>query len=310
MSFIRPEIIRPPSEHDSYYLPLTSGCSNNSCTFCNYSFTNLGIRDLADVKGEIDAMSAYVKSGMWMPGQPRIVYAILQEWDGRKVFLQDGDALVYPYPKLLEALQYLNQKFPDIRRIASYATPQDILRRSVAELKALKQQKLGILYMGVESGDDEVLGRIQKNVHHDQIVEAAKKVNQAGMLLSVTVILGLGGMKGSQRHVSETARILTEMDPDYAGALTLTLVPGTQLYKEWEQGEFELITPFDSLKELKSLVENATFTNCFFSSMHASNYFAIRGKMPEDRDKLLGQLNALLSRKDSRLLRPEFMRGL
>jgi radical SAM superfamily enzyme YgiQ (UPF0313 family) len=310
MSFIRPDIIRPPSEHDSYFLPLTSGCSNNSCTFCNYSFTNLGIRDLADVKGEIDAMSAYVKSGMWMPGQPRIVYAILQEWDGRKVFLQDGDALVYPYPKLLDALQYLNQKFPDIQRVASYATPQDILRRSVAELKALKEQKLGILYMGVESGDDEVLGRIQKNVHHDQIVEAAQKVKQAGMLLSVTVILGLGGVKGSQRHVSETARILTEMDPDYAGALTLTLVPGTQLYKEWELGDFELITPFDSLKELKGLVENTTFTNCFFSSMHASNYFAIRGKMPEDRDKLLGQLNALLSRKDPRLLRPEFMRGL
>jgi radical SAM superfamily enzyme YgiQ (UPF0313 family) len=310
MSFIRPDIIRPPSEHDSYYLPLTSGCSNNSCTFCNFSFTNLGIRDLADVKGEIDAMSAYVKSGMWMPGQPRIVYAILQEWDGRKVFLQDGDALVYPYPKLLDALQYLNQKFPDIQRVASYATPQDILRRSVAELKALKEQKLGILYMGVESGDDEVLGRIQKNVHHDQIVEAAQKVKQAGMLLSVTVILGLGGVKGSQRHVSEAARILTEMDPDYAGALTLTLVPGTQLYKEWELGDFELITPFDSLKELKGLVENTTFTNCFFSSMHASNYFAIRGKMPEDRDKLLGQLNALLSRKDPRLLRPEFMRGL
>ncbi|MFO7569010.1 MAG: radical SAM protein [Smithellaceae bacterium] len=310
MSFIRPEIIRPPSEHDSYYLPLTSGCSNNSCTFCNFSFTNLGVRDLADIKGEIDAMSAYVKSGMWVPGQPRIVYAILQEWDGRKVFLQDGDALVYPYPKLLEALQYLNQKFPNIQRVSSYATPQDILRRSVAELKALNEQKLGILYMGVESGDDEVLGRIQKNVSHDQIVEAAQKVKEAGILLSVTVILGLGGVKGSQRHVSETARILTEMDPDYAGALTLTLVPGTQLYKEWELGDFELITPFDSLKELKSLVENATFTNCFFSSMHASNYFAIRGKMPEDRDKLLGQLNALLSRKDARLLRPEFMRGL
>src|SRR5512145_3368197 len=136
MSFVRPDIIRPPSEHDSYYLPLTSGCSNNSCTFCNFSFTNLGLRDLEDVKGEIDAMSLYMSSRMLVPGQPRIVYYILQEWDGRKVFLQDGDALVYPYPKLLEALQYLNSKFPKIQRIASYATPQDILRRSVDELKA------------------------------------------------------------------------------------------------------------------------------------------------------------------------------
>lgn len=310
MSFIRPEIIRPPSEHASYYLALTSGCSNNSCTFCNFSFTHLGLRDLDDVKQEIDAMSLYMNSRMWMPGQPRIVYAILQGWDGRKVFLQDGDALVYPYPKLLETLQYLNQKFPGLQRIASYATPQDILRRTVDELKALKDQKLGILYMGVESGDDEVLRRIRKNVTHDQMVEAAQKVKEAGILLSVTVILGLGGVKGGERHVAETARILTEMDPDYAGALTLTLIPETQLYKEWEQGDFELITPFDSLRELKGLVENSTFTNCFFSSMHASNYFAIRGTMPKDRDKLLKQLNTLLSRKDPRLLRPEYMRGL
>lgn len=310
MSFIRPEIIRPPSEHASYYLPLTSGCSNNSCTFCNFSFTNLGLRDLADVKSEIDAMSLYVSSRMFVPGQPRIVYYLLQEWDGRKVFLQDGDALVYPYPKLLEALQYLNQKFPNIERIASYATPQDILRRSVEELKALKEQKLGILYMGVESGDDDVLKRIRKNATHDQMVEAAKKVKEAGILLSMTVILGLGGVQGSARHVSETARILTEMDPDYAGALTLTLVPGTELYKEVERGEFELITPFDSLRELRGLVENSTFTNCFFSSMHASNYFAIRGTMPKDKDKVLRQLDTLLSRKDPRMLRPEYMRGL
>lgn len=310
MAFVRPDIIRPPSEHASYYLPLTSGCSNNSCTFCNFSFTNLGLRDLEEVKQEIDAMSLYMNSRVWVPGQPDIVYAILYEWDGKKVFLQDGDALVYPYPKLLEALQYLNGKFPKLQRIASYATPQDILRRSVEELKTLKEQKLGILYMGVESGDDEVLARIKKNATHDQMVEAARKVKAAGILLSVTVILGLGGVQGSERHVAETARILTEMDPDFAGALTLTLVPGTPLYKEVKRGEFDLITPFDSLKELKGLVEHSTFTSCFFSSMHASNYFAIRGTLPQDKDKMLNQLNTLLSRKDPRLLRPEFMRGL
>lgn len=310
MSFVRPEIIRPPSEHASYYLPLTSGCSNNSCTFCNFSFTNLGLRDLEDVKREIDAMSLYVSANIWTPGQPRIVYAILQGWDGRKVFLQDGDALVYPYPRLIEALTYLNAKFPKIERIASYATPQDILRRSPDELKALRRQKLGILYMGVESGDDAVLQKIRKNVTHDQMVEAARKVKEAGILLSVTVILGLGGIDGSENHVARTAQILTEMDPDYAGALTLTLVPETELYREVEQGAFELITPFDSLRELYGIVERSTFTNCFFSSMHASNYFAIRGTLPKDKDKLLKQLQTLLSSKDPRLLRPEFMRGL
>jgi radical SAM superfamily enzyme YgiQ (UPF0313 family) len=210
----------------------------------------------------------------------------------------------------MEALQYLNQKFPAIERIASYATPQDILRRSLKELKSLKEQKIGILYMGVESGDDEVLQKIQKNANHHQMVEAAKKVKEAGILLSVSVILGLGGVKGSEKHALETAKILTEMDPDYAGALTLTLIPETGLYNEWKQGKFELITPFDSLRELKTIVENSTFSNCFFSSMHASNYYAIRGSMPKDRDKVLKQLNTLLSKKDPNMLRPEFMRGL
>jgi radical SAM superfamily enzyme YgiQ (UPF0313 family) len=310
MSFVRPEILRPPSEHTSYYLPLTSGCSNNSCSFCAFSFTNLGIRELDEVKQEIDAMSLYMNQRMWVAGMPDIMYEILNDWDGRKVFLQDGDALVYPYPKLMEALQYLNQKFPAVERIASYATPQDILRRNSKELKALKEQKLGILYMGVESGDDEVLQKIQKNANHQQMVEAAKKVKESGILLSVSVILGLGGVKGSEKHALETAKILTEMDPDYAGALTLTLIPETGLYKEWKQGEFKLITPFDSLRELKTIVENSTFSNCFFSSMHASNYYAIRGYMPKDRDKVLKQLNALLSSEDPKMLRPEFLRGL
>jgi radical SAM superfamily enzyme YgiQ (UPF0313 family) len=310
MSFVRPEIIRPPSEHGSYYLPLTSGCSNNTCSFCAFSFTNLGIRDLDEVKEEIDAMSLYINQRMWVAGMPEIMYEILDDWNGKKVFLQDGDALVYPYPRLMEALQYLNQKFTAIERIASYATPQDILRRSLKELKALKEQKLGILYMGVESGDDEVLQRIQKNATHQQMVEAAKKVKESGMLLSVSVILGLGGVKGSEKHALETAKILTEMDPDYAGALTLTLIPETGLYKELQRGEFKLITPFDSLQELKTIVENSTFSNCLFSSMHASNYYSIRGSMPEDKNKVLKQLNILLSRKDPNMLRPEFMRGL
>jgi len=234
----------------------------------------------------------------------------LRRWNGRKIFLQDGDALVYPYPKLLEALQYLNGKFPYLQRIASYATPQDILRRSVDELKALRDQKLGILYVGVESGDDEVLSHVQKGATHDQMVEAARKVKEAGILLSVTVILGLGGVKGSEKHVAETARILTEMDPDFAGALTLTLIPGTQLHNEMEQGRFELITPFQSLQELRTIVEKSSFTNCFFSSMHASNYFAIRGNMPEDKAKMLKQLDMIIARRDPALLRPEFMRGL
>jgi len=280
MKFERPDIIRPPSEHASYFLPLTAGCSNNTCTFCNYHGSKLRIREVEDVKKEIDAMALYMRNDIRLPDLPGIVYAILSGWDGRRVFLQDGDALVYPFVKIKDILTYLNEKFPDLERIGSYATPRDILKRTIDDLRTLKKAKLGIVYMGVESGDDEVLQSVGKGVNHEQIVEAGRKVKEAGIILSVTVILGLGGKDGSEKHTLETARILTELDPDYAGALTMTIVPGTPLYSKWRKGEFVLISPFDSLKELKIIVANSHFSNCFFSSMHASNYLSVRGRLP------------------------------
>jgi len=310
MKFERPEIIRPPSEWNSYYLPLTSGCSNNTCTFCSWNGCRLRIRDIEEVKREIDAMALYRGHGIHVEAIPHIVYLILDEWDGRKVFLQDGDALVYPMPKLVEALDYLNSKFPGLERIASYATPMDLLRTSIEELKMLKEKKLGILYMGIESGDDEVLQRVCKGVNHDQIVEAGKKVKESGILLSVTVILGLGGKELSEQHVRETSRILNEIDPDYAGALTLTLYPNVPLYKQLQSGDFVLVSPFDSLKELRTLIETSNYTHCFFSSMHASNYVPVRGYLPEDKNRMIKQLDAVLNEQDISRLRPEYLRGL
>jgi radical SAM superfamily enzyme YgiQ (UPF0313 family) len=310
MPFIRPDIIRPPSEAGSYFLPLTRGCSNNSCGFCNFYSCKLEIRDLAEVKQEIDALALYVKHRMVSPGIPAIVYAIADEWDGRRIFLQDGDALVYPFPELKEALEHLNRTFPDLERIACYATAQDILRREPNELQTLKDLKLGIIYMGVESGDDEILRAINKGVNSRQIVEAGTKIKAAGIVSSVTVILGLGGPARSREHALATVKILSELDPDFAGALTLTLVPGTPLYEKKCRGEFSLISPLQSLQELKTIIENATFTNCFFSSMHASNYLSVRGRLPQDKAQMLSQLDYVLTHRDSTLLRPEFMRGL
>ena len=310
MEFERPGIIRPPSEHASYFLPLTRGCSNNTCTFCGYYCSRLGMREVDDVKEEIDAMALYLQHGVHLPTMPDIVYAVLQGWDGRRVFLQDGDALVYPFPRLREVMDYLNEKFPDLERIGTYGTPQDILRKSLDELSTLVELKLGIVYMGVESGDDRVLQKVGKGVTHDQLVEAGRKAREAGITLSVTVILGLGGVEGSMEHALETARVLTEIDPEYAGALTLTLVPGTPLYEQWRKGDFSLITPFDSLAELKVIVENATFTDCFFSSMHASNYYSVRGRLPQEKSSMVRELERILARRDPELLRPEFFRGL
>jgi radical SAM superfamily enzyme YgiQ (UPF0313 family) len=310
MIFERPDIIRPPSEAGSYFLPLTSGCSNNSCVFCNYYGCKLNLRALDDVKKEIDALSLYFSRGLMVPGIPRIVYAIAGQWDGKRVFLQDGDALVYPLDQLKDALEYFNQKFPGLERIGTYGTPQDILRTGVSELKALKKQKLAIIYMGVESGDDAVLKYIGKGVNAQQMVEAGRTVKEAGILLSVTVLLGLGGTEKSLEHAMATARILSELDPDYAGALTLTLIPDTPLYEDNRQGRFNLISPLQSLQELQILLKNIRTTACFFSSMHASNYFSVRGKIPADQEKMIAQLDQILARNDPSLLRPEYMRGL
>ena len=310
MPFDRPDIIRPPSEWMSYYLPLTGGCSNNTCTFCAYCRSKLRIREIEGVKEEIDALALYTQRGIRLPAMPGIVYAIAQQWDGRRIFLQDGDALVYPFLGLKEVLQHLNQRFPGLERIAAYATAQDILRRSPDELRALKDLKLGILYMGVETGHSEILHRVDKRVTYEQMVEAGRKAKDAGIILSVTVILGLGGVELSQEHAMETARILTDIDPEYGGALTLTLVPGTPLYEQAQRGEFNPISPFQSLEELSIMIENASFTDCFFSSMHASNYLAVRGSLPRDRQRMMKEVEGILARKDPRLLRPEFMRGL
>ncbi|MDP2953146.1 MAG: radical SAM protein, partial [Chloroflexota bacterium] len=207
-------------------------------------------------------------------------------------------------------LQHLNERFPSLERVATYATAQDLLRRSPGELEDLKELKLGIVYMGVESGDDEVLRMTAKGVSSEQMVEAGRKAKGAGITLSVTVILGLGGAAGSERHVLETARVLTEMDPEYVGALTLHLVPGTPLYQECRQGSFAPISPFESLQELLGIIGNSRFTDCFFSSMHASNYFAVRGRLPQDRERMMAELNRVLAAGDPVLLRPEYYRRL
>jgi len=310
MSFRRPDIIRPPSERKSYFLPLTSGCSNNTCAFCGYYGSKLQVRDVDDIKGEIDAVALFTQRGIRLPNVSNVVYAVAQGWDRKRIFLQDGDALVYPFPKLKEVLQYLNEKLPGVERIGTYGTPQDILRRNSDELKELRRLKVGIFYTGLETGDDELLQNIGKGVSSGHVIEAGKKVKEAGITFSVTVILGLGGVERSEKHALETAKVLTEIDPGYVGALTLTLVPGTPLYEQWERNEFHPISPFQSLNELRLIIENANFTNCFFSSMHASNYLSVRGKLPQDKDRMLRELEKVLTAGDPSLLRPELLRGL
>jgi radical SAM superfamily enzyme YgiQ (UPF0313 family) len=310
MAFERPDIIRPPSEARSYYLPLTSGCSNNTCTFCQYYGTKLSLRPLEDVIAEIDALALYVKHRVRIPGTADIVYWLADEWDGKGIFLQDADALVYPYENLKKVCEHINEKLPFVERIAVYATASDVLRRAPEELAELKRLKLGIIYMGLESGDDEVLKRVRKGITAEEMIRAGKMMKNAGIRSSVMVILGLGGSELSERHARETIRVLNEMDPDYVGALTLLFTEGTPIADDYKNGRFHPISEFESLKELLSMVEGSDFTDCFFSSMHASNYLPLRGRLPAEKERMIRQLKTVIEKADQTLLRPESYRRL
>ena len=286
-------IIRPPSEASSFLLPVTIGCSHNKCTFCcTYIGVKFRMRPLEDIKQDIDKVAQNYS------------------WSVRRVFLEDGDALICPQRRLVEVLKHLNKKFPNLDRVGTYATPQAALIKSVDELKELNQLGLKIAYMGVETGDEELLLRVNKGVNYAQLVEAGKKLKQAGITLSVTVILGLGGVDGSENHALKTAKILSDIDPDFAGTLTILLVPGTPLHKDWEEGRFTLISPFQSLEELRLIIQNSNFTNCFFTANHASNYLPIKMRLPEQKAEVLKLIDDVLAKRDMSQLRPEFTRAL
>jgi radical SAM superfamily enzyme YgiQ (UPF0313 family) len=285
-------IFRPPSEAESLILQVTVGCSYNRCTFCGaYQGKSFRIKSFEEVKEDIDEVSSC---------NPQI----------RRVFLADGDALILPQKELLRILEYLKARLKRLERIGIYANAKDILRKEVEELKRLKDLGLGILYLGVESGDREVLKRIKKNATVDQLVRAARRVKESGILLSVTVLLGIGGTERSQTHAEETGKVLSEMDPDYVGALSLMVVPGTPIEREIEAGKLELPTPFGLIQELEIMIENCQFTDCFFASNHASNYLPLRIRMPEEKEEALRRIREVLRRKDSTLLRPEYLRAL
>ena len=283
-------IFRPPSEAESLILQVTVGCSYNRCTFCGaYREKTFRVKRFEEITEDINEASAY---------------------QIRRVFLADGDALIIPQKELLQILSYLGRKLKGLERVGIYANAKDILRKDVEELKALKGSGLRIIYLGLESGNPEVLKRIKKNATVDQLIRAGKRVKESGILLSVTVILGLGGVEGSQTHAQETGKVLSEMDPDYVGALSLMIVHGTPIAHEIETGELILPTPFGLIQELETMIENSHMTHCFFASNHASNYLPLRIQLPEEKEEALRRIREVLKRKDPALLRPEYLRAL
>jgi radical SAM superfamily enzyme YgiQ (UPF0313 family) len=285
-------IYRPPSEAESLILQVTVGCSYNRCTFCSaYQGKSFRIKSVEEVKEDIDEVSSY---GARIP----------------RVFLADGDALIIPQKGLLQILQYLKMKLKGLERVGIYANARDILKKEVEELKELKDLGVGIIYLGLESGNPEVLKRIKKNATTDLMIRAARRVKESGIVLSVTVLLGIGGVELSQAHAEDTGKVLSEMDPDFVGALSLIVVPGTPIEKEIRTGKLVLPTPFGLVQELETMITNCRFTRCFFASNHASNYLPLRIRMPEEKEEALRRIREVLQRKDPALLRPEYLRAL
>jgi len=285
------KIYRPPSEADAYILQATIGCSWNHCTYCDmYRDKEYRVRDLEatleDLRGAASSYRGRVE----------------------KIFVADGDALGMPLEHWRPILAQAAKLLPKLRRVSCYATAKNILERSDAELRELREAGLSQLYIGPESGDDITLKRIAKGSTHAEHVEAAQRVHAAGMKISVIVLLGVGGVERSDEHAAATGELITAMDPEFLGALTTTVVPTTPLATLSARGRFELPSISAMLGELRTIVDRARPTDTLFRTNHASNYLPLGGRLPVDRQRIVSTIEAALSGEIG--LRPEWSRGL
>ena len=295
MKYAKP-VYRPPSEAYSLLIQATIGCSRASCTFCaSWLFSKKNIKKFSiRPKDEIEADITEARS-IYGPNV-------------KKIFFLDSNAIVMNTEDLRDLCEYAYAVFPQLERVGVYGCAKDILEKSVDELKTLKDAGLGIIYMGLESGDDETLNFVYKGVTSAEQVKAGQMVMESGIPLSMTIILGLGGKKRWRKHARLTAQACSQINPTYLGALTLMLVPGTPLHAKAQQGEFELLNPHEILEEMKLLVENLDLDGCIFRSNHASNYLAIGGVLSQEKDEVLRTIQMGLDQKIG--LRPDFLRGL
>jgi radical SAM superfamily enzyme YgiQ (UPF0313 family) len=283
-------VFRPPSEAESLLLQVTIGCSHNRCSFCAmYRDKRFRVRPVADVREDI---------------------RLAREWYGpevRRAFLCDGDAMVLPTAHLLEVLTALRQAFPELARVGIYANARDILKKPDDDLRALAAAGLSIFYLGMESGSDAILRRVDKGATAAEMVAAVRQGMAAGMKASVIYLLGLGGRRDWQENAVESARAASQMNPSYLSALTVTVVEGTPLADELDRGEFELPDPAEFARELRLFLEKVDVSATVFRSNHASNYVPLAGRLPRDKPRLLAELDDALK---AHRFKPEYLRGL
>ncbi|TKB26969.1 radical SAM protein [Desulfopila sp. IMCC35006] len=283
-------IFRPPSEANSILLQITTGCSHNKCTFCGmYKGSRFSIKDDRTIMADIDFAAAHCRRQ-------------------NRLFLCDGDALIISQDRLLNILSAIRTKLPWVTRIGTYANTKSIRRKSPEQLRELFDNGLQIAYMGLESGDDVTLHAINKGADAARMIDMGKKLRATGIKLSITVLLGIAGKERSHIHARETGRVLSAIDPEYVGALSLMLTPGTPLFDGADRGEFILPSPHEMLEELAIMLANTELSNGYFHANHASNYLPIKAHLPQDKPATLKLIDRALHGKVS--LKPEYLRGL
>jgi radical SAM superfamily enzyme YgiQ (UPF0313 family) len=283
-------IIRPPSEAQSIILQVTIGCSHNKCTFCGtYKGVRFRIKDEDIIEKDIILASRE--------------FPFL-----RRVFLCDGDALIMPQKKLVWIFQLIRKHMPWIQRVGLYGNAKSILRKSPSELEELRDLGLGIIYLGVESGDRETLQAVRKGVTPERMIEAGRRVKEAGITLSVTVLLGIAGIERSLEHARATGWILSEIDPHYVGALTLMILPNTPLGEDYINGLFKMPDPKGLLLELREMLVHTNLSRGLFMSNHASNYLPLKVRFPKGKEEAIKAIDAAL--RGEIALKPEWLRAL
>lgn len=289
----RGAVIRPPSEADSLILQVTYGCSNSTCDFCGtYLDKPFSVRPFDEVVEDVTGVPVSVRQRV------------------RRVFLADGDAMVLSSRKLDAILDLLHRALPNLERVSSYANARNLLAKPVEELRALRERGVQLLYLGLESGDDETLSAIHKGMTVAEQIEGCRRASDAGMQLSITAILGLAGRERSLVHAAATAKALSLIDPEYIGILTLMVVPGTAMERMVTSGQVVLPDSIGMLRELREIVAGLEVTESLFRCNHASNYLPIGGRLPGDKQAIVATLDKVLQAPAAVQLRPESWRLL
>ena len=285
-------VYRPPSEADSLILQATLGCSWNRCTFCAmYREKSFRVRKIDQLQDEI---SWY--AGQFPPPQ--------------KVFLADGDALMAKASFLGELLDAINSTWPDLKRVSCYASPQALAVRSVEEMKQLRSRKLTQYYLGIETGNDQVLVDIDKGVDSAEMIRVANKATAGGVKLSTMILLGMGGRSLSRQHAIDSARVVNAIQPRFVSTLVVTPIEGTPLWDSVQRDEFEMPSPIELAAELREFIAHLELRGSIFRSNHASNYLSVAGTLPKDKARMVAALDAVLADPANARFKPQWLRGL